>query len=177
MSFHQQNCGIHIHTRKSHTYKCMNEPWGKINLLELDLPRQELMKRRYNNILNGNYHSLHLVITAFRNENRDITVPVLFEADKYSYTLIDFLLKNPDQFAYLCMTVCDMETLRQTLLTFFGIKKCDCNQGYLSLSFENFEQFIDGKHHKKLVSIVNDANLETIKKLFKEYQIDLKYLK
>jgi hypothetical protein len=174
---HNPRCGVHFHTKRGREYKCMNEPWGRINLHELDLPRQDLMKRRYSNILKDDYHSLHLVIIAFRNENRDITRPLLFGNQKYSYTLIDFLLKNPIQFAYSCMTLCDMETLRQSLLTFYGVKRCVCKQGYLALSFDNFEQYVDPDLQKKLKGIVKDSNYESVEKLFEEYQIDSKYLK
>lgn len=174
---HTPRCGIHFHTKRGRDYACTNEPWGRINLHELDLPRQDLMKRRYANILKGEYHSLHLVITAFRNENRDILQPLLVGNHKYSYNLIDFLLKNPIQFTYSCMTLCDMETLRQSLLTFYGIKRCVCNQGYLAISFENFEQYVDPELQKKLKGIVKDSNYGSVEKLFEEYQIDLKYLK
>jgi hypothetical protein len=175
---HGPRCGVHFHKKRDHhVYKCMNEPWGRLHLHELDLPRQELMEKRFSTILSVGYHSLHLVISAFRSVKKDITIPLLFEEDRYPYTLIDFLLKNPVQFNYPCMTLCDMETLRKSLLKFFGIKKCFCKQGALSLSFENFEQSIDENHSKQLSSITKDANHESIKKLFNEFKIDLSYLK
>ena len=175
---HLPRCGVHLHKKRDlHEYKCMNEPWGRIHLHELDLPRQQVMKSRYGNIMNGGYHSLHLVITAFRSAKKDITIPIMFESDRYPYTLIDFLLKNPNQFNYPCMTLCDMETLRQSLLSFFGIRKCFCKQGALSLSFENFENAIDETHAQKLSQVTKDANYEAIKKLFSEFKIDMKYLK
>lgn len=176
---HSQSCGIHNHRKKTHTYQCMNVPWGRIFLQELDMPRRDLMIRRYSDIFRTNYHSLHLIITAFKRENKNIMSVLVRDEDKYSYTLVDFLLNNPTNFAYSCMTLCDMEWLRKSIISFFGIKKCTCSPdpGSLSLSFDRFEQFVDEGYQKNLNCIVKNGNYESVKKLFKDFKIDTNYLK
>lgn len=173
----KHNCGLHYHLKRNEKIPCENYPWGRIFLQELDLPRDKLMQQRYSLIFKNNYPSIHHVLLAMKRANVDIFRPVIKENDKYPYTLIRFLLCYPKNFSYLCMTICDMENLRQAIISFFGIEKCNCAETHITLSLKNFENITNSTYLQNLDKIIKQSDYDSVLQLFRDYNIDMKYLK
>ena len=166
-----EKAGFHTHFEHGNEMPCVGTPWGRITLLEHDMPRSQLMKQKYVERFQSNYgFSLHFAIIAYKEAKLDIFKPV---EKKGPIILYYQLLNNPPNFSYRCMTLYDMELLRITILEFFGVTKCDCN-GFMGLSFGSIENDMSKLLVSKTKSALKTIGSYGLKTLVKE--CDLKIL-
>lgn len=166
-----EKAGFHTHFEKGSEMPCVGTPWGRITLLEHDMPRSQLMKQKYVERFQSNYgFSLHFAILAYKEAKMDMFAPV---EKKGPIILYYQLLNNPPNFSYRCMTLYDMELLRLTILEFFGITKCSCN-GFMGIAFGTIENDMSKLLLSKTKSALKTIGSYGLKTLVKE--CDLKIL-
>lgn len=164
-------CGYHIHTENGEEVPCTGTPWGRVSLLEYDMPRKKLMTLRYHEIFKTHRAmTLHFVALAYKQADMDLFTTV---TKKGPIVLYYQLLNNPQHFSYRCMTLCDMELLRKTLLEYFGIIQCSCD-GFMGLSMDSFEKDMNAGLLEKTKATLKTIGSTGIKSLVKD--CDLKIL-
>lgn len=137
---HLGKCSQHEHIEDGVRVECNGLPWGRITLAEYDMTRKKLMIKKFKECFKANPNfSLHYAILAFQQSGLEITKPIV---KKESLSLVFKLLGKRPDFSYRCMTNCDMELLRQTILTYFGVKSCPCPHGLINLS-QNLDEDVD----------------------------------
>lgn len=166
---HMGRCGIHEHFDDEEKFSCSNIPWGKTTLLEHDMSRKSLMVKRYVKCFEANYlFTLHFVLFAFKDAKISILEPV---QDSLPFPLIMTLLNSPKNFSFRCMTVCDMELLRVTILKYFGVHGCGCDERFLGITVSDFEGRMNPALKADIEEDVTTAKTKILKTYFKNVQI------
>ena len=170
MDYHEK-AGFHTHIEQGKEIPCLGTPWGRITLLEHDMPRSQLNKQKCLERFQSNYgFSLHFAILAYKEAKMDIFEPV---KKKGPILLYYQLLNNPPNFSYRCMTVYDMEPLRLSILEYFGITKCLC-KGHMGIALGTIENDMNKMLVSKTKSALKMIGSYGLKSLVKE--CDLKIL-
>lgn len=163
-------CGYHTHLENGEEVPCTGTPWGRVSLLEYDMPRKQLMTDRYQTQFKTHRAlTIHFVAMAYKQANLDFFAPV---EKKGPIVLYYQLLNNPPHFSYRCMTLCDMELLRKTLLNYFGIVQCSCD-GFMGLSMDSFETDMDKGLMEKTKSSLKTIGSTGIKSLVKDCDLKI----
>lgn len=159
---HAAKCGVHDHYDAGHVHSCWNMPWGKITLTEHDMPRNVVMIKRYLNCFEEHRNfNLHFVLLAFKDFKVSILNPV---ADSLPHSLILMLLGSPKFFTFRCMTRCDMELLRITIMKYFGIQKT--GQDQLTINLTDFHSKMNPQLRLQLQDSIQLAKQKALRKFF-----------
>lgn len=165
-------CGYHTHVEDGENVPCTGTPWGRVSLLEYDMPRKKLMTLRYlEQFKSHRALTIHFVALAYKAAKVNLFSPV---EKKGPVVLYYQLLNNPQHFSYRCMTLCDMELLRTTLLEYFGIIQCSCDDGFMGLSMDSFETNMNASLLEKTKASLKTIGNSGINALVKD--CDLKVL-
>lgn len=163
-------CGNHTHGEGTKFYQeCRHLPWGRIYLHELEKTRQEIMVERYLSAIQKGSLTLHHIALLFIQKELDLLKPI---TEIPPYDLVAAILGDPQQFNYSCMTLCDVKLLQQTILSYFGVKRCAC-EGFLGISFANMEQTSLDDYCQRVDGEVTCLSTESVKKLLKDYKITM----
>ena len=164
-------CGNHTHGKGTKFYQeCRHLPWGRIYLHELEKTRQEIMVERYLHALKKGTITLHHAALLFIRHELDLLKPI---TKMLPYDLVASILDDPQNFNYSCMTLCDVKLLQQTILSYFGVKRCAC-EGFLGLSFTNMEQVSLDEYNQRVDGEITCLSTDAVKKLLQDYQITMK---
>lgn len=151
-----EGCGYHTHRRtekepETEDIPCYNTPWGNISLTEYDMPRQQLMAKRFVERLSfHNNFPIHYCIREFKEHHTSILTPIV---KKLSFHFVMYILGSPKNFSYRCMTLCDMETLRQMIVKISDLVECKCSNTGVGIDVRDFadeKYYYYDKHYASL---------------------------
>lgn len=164
---HTERCGMHEHEDSGHQYSCWSMPWAKISLTEYDMPRNKVMVKRYLECFEANYNfNLHFVLLAFKDFNQSILQPV---TEALPFSLVLMLLGSPKFFTFRCMTKCDMELLRITILQYFGVQKTGDNQ--LTINLSEFHMKMNPQLKTDLQDSITESKRKVLRKFFNSVEL------
>lgn len=163
---HPENCGLHEHEESGQIIPCTKLPWGKITLLEHDMPRKQLMAKKFLECFEANiFFNLHFILLTFNEFKISFIQPV---AEQLPYGLVYTILGQPKFFTYRCLTVCDMEVLRTTIIKYFGLQimKCCSKKPLLTIDVSKFEEKMNPELKLDIESSINKSKRKLMRNVF-----------
>lgn len=161
-------CGEHYHIDEGHALVCNNIPWTRMFLSEAKMSRREISIRRYQLSFAREVFSLHTMLLLFHKYNYNIMEPV---TTKFPLTMLSAALRQPVNFNYSCLTVCDCELLRKVILHYYGIGKCNCSEK-LCINFKKIDENVHQHYKLQIEEEINCLSKEATDNFLSEHQIE-----